>query len=246
MKRSYAWKKKYFAVSIGFVLLCSVSPVLSAEIRYEEFSDEQIQRMKNAQASIQTKFGTITLKFYPDIAPNHVNNFIELAKSGFYDGTAFHRVIPGFMIQGGDPNSRSGDRETHGIGGPGYYLKAEFSDVSHKRGILSMARAQHPDSAGSQFFICVADSPSLDGKYTVFGEVIDGMAVADEIVSQERDSKDNPVEKIEMQIAVTETDPSDTPDPGDSADADPPAEDEDSGGGGCFIESAGGYQSWRD
>jgi peptidyl-prolyl cis-trans isomerase B (cyclophilin B) len=108
------------------------------------------------------------------------------------------------MIQGGDPNSKNPDRSKHGMGGPGYTLKAEFNNKPHKRGILSMARAQHPDSAGSQFFICVADSFFLDRQYTVFGEVLSGMEVADKIVSQPRDKTDNPLEKIEMKVKIVE------------------------------------------
>jgi peptidyl-prolyl cis-trans isomerase B (cyclophilin B) len=133
-----------------------------------------------------------------------VNKFIELAKKGFYDGTTFHRVIPGFMIQGGDPNSKNPDRSSHGMGGPGYTIKAEFNDRPHRRGILSMARATHPDSAGSQFFICVADSSFLNKQYTAFGEVVSGMEVADKIVSQPRDKRDNPVERIEMKVKIAE------------------------------------------
>ncbi|MCL4476178.1 MAG: peptidylprolyl isomerase [Nitrospirae bacterium] len=160
--------------------------------------------MADAKAIIETKFGNIELKFFPDVAPNHVNNFIELAKKGFYDGTTFHRVIPGFMIQGGDPNSKNPDKSKHGTGGPGYTVKAEFSSKPHKRGILSMARAANPDSAGSQFFICVADAPFLDRQYTVFGEVVSGMDVADKIVIQPRDRMDNPNERIEMKVRVVE------------------------------------------
>jgi len=160
--------------------------------------------MSEIRATIETKFGNIELKFFPDVAPNHVKNFIDLAQKGFYDGTTFHRVIPGFMIQGGDPNSKQPDKSKHGQGGPGYTIKAEFNDKPHKRGTLSMARAAHPDSAGSQFFICVADSSFLNKQYTVFGEVISGMEVADKIVSQTRDKMDNPNERTEMKVKITE------------------------------------------
>ncbi len=145
---------------------------------------------------IETNKGTIEVKFFEDKAPNHVANFQELAQKGFYDGTKFHRVIPGFMIQGGDPNSKGDDRSIHGTGGPGYAIDAEFNDVKHRRGILSMARAQDPNSAGSQFFIMVKDSFFLDNQYSAFGEVITGMDVADEIVNSKRDDKDNPIEPI--------------------------------------------------
>ena len=153
-------------------------------------------------AVIETKFGKIEIQFFKDKAPGHVKNFKDLAKKGFYDGTIFHRVIPGFMIQGGDPNTKSDDRSNHGMGGPGYSIKAEFNDTPHKRGILSMARSQDPNSAGSQFFIVVKDSAFLDGQYTAFGKVLSGMTVADQIVNAPRDRRDNPNERIEMKVKV--------------------------------------------
>ena len=156
---------------------------------------------------IETKFGNIDLRLFPEIAPKHVENFLKLARSGFYDGTTFHRVIPDFMIQGGDPNSKSEDRSKHGLGGPGYSIDAEFNDKPHLRGTLSMARAAAPNSAGSQFFIVVKQSDFLNKKYTVFGEVVGGMEVADQIVSQPRDGRDNPLERIEMKIRVAESAP---------------------------------------
>jgi len=149
-------------------------------------------------------WGEMVLKFYPDVAPNHVRNFIKLAEAKFYDGTTFHRVIPGFMIQGGDPNSKGQDRSSHGMGGPGHQTKAEFSSKPHKRGFLSMARSNDPDSAGSQFFICVADSHFLDWQYTAFGEVVSGIEVADTIVNAKRDGRENPLERVEMTVTVTE------------------------------------------
>jgi peptidyl-prolyl cis-trans isomerase B (cyclophilin B) len=163
------------------------------------------------RAIIKTKFGEIHFKFYFDVAPNHVQNFIKLAKSGFYDGTIFHRVIPGFMIQGGDPNTKNSLRkETYGAGGPKdekgnpIWLKAEFSDTPHKRGIVSMARANEPDTAGSQFFIVVEPSHFLDGKYTAFGEVVKGLGVADKIVSLPRNDHDLPNERVEMTVTIVE------------------------------------------
>jgi peptidyl-prolyl cis-trans isomerase B (cyclophilin B) len=163
------------------------------------------------RAIIKTKFGQIHIKFYSDVAPNHVENFIKLAKSGFYDGTIFHRVIPGFMIQGGDPNTKNSLRkDTYGQGGPKdekgnpILLKAEFSDIPHKRGIVSMARANEPDTAGSQFFVVVEQSPFLDGKYTVFGEVTKGLGVADRIVSVPKNDHDLPNERIEMTVTIIE------------------------------------------
>ncbi len=194
-------KLKVLCVIVAAVVLAAS---VSAEMKSKKFTKEEIKKMSETTAVIETKFGNIELKFFPDVAPNHVNNFIELAKKGFYDGTTFHRVIPGFMIQGGDPNSKNADKATHGMGGPGYTVKAEFSDKPHKRGTLSMARAADPNSAGSQFFICVADAPFLNKQYTVFGEVVSGMDVADKIVSQPRDRRDNPNERIEMKVKIIE------------------------------------------
>lgn len=193
-----------FRKGILAVFMLTLAVSASAEMKEKKFTKEEIKKMADAKAIIETKFGDIELKFFPDVAPNHVNNFIELAKKGFYDGTTFHRVIPGFMIQGGDPNSKNPDKSKHGTGGPGYTVKAEFSSKPHKRGILSMARAANPDSAGSQFFICVADAPFLDRQYTVFGEVVSGMDVADKIVIQPRDRMDNPNERIEMKVRIVE------------------------------------------
>ena len=148
-------------------------------------------------AVIEVKdLGTITLEFYPSRAPNHVEKFKKLAREGFYDGTKFHRVIPGFMIQGGDPNTKGDETHTWGTGGPGYEIDAEFNDAPHLRGTLSMARAQDPNSAGSQFFICVDRSSFLDGQYTVFGKVLEGMDVADKIVNSPRDGNDRPNEDV--------------------------------------------------
>jgi len=149
-------------------------------------------------AIIETNLGTIVFKLLPDLAPETVRNFEKLAKDGFYNGTLFHRVIPGFMIQGGDPNTKNGSKNTWGAGGPGYTIKAEFSSRSHHRGIVSMARAQDPNSAGSQFFIVTTDSTFLDRQYTVFGEVTEGMDVADKIVKLQRDGNDCPLQEAKM------------------------------------------------
>ncbi len=148
--------------------------------------------------------GEIVLRFFSDLAPGHVTNFVKLSKDELYNGTTFHRVIPGFMIQGGDPNSKNSDRSSHGMGGPGHKVKAEFNSTPHKRGIVSMARANDPDSAGSQFFICVADANFLDWQYTAFGEVVSGMEVADKIVTMKRDGRDNPLERAEMTVTISE------------------------------------------
>lgn len=174
--------------------------------------------MKNVRAVIKTKFGDMEIKFLPDVAPKHVENFISLAKSGFYNGTIFHRVIPGFMIQGGDPNTKDSLKKgAYGQGGPGHTVKGEFSDLAHKRGMVSMARAQDPDSAGSQFFVVVEDSRFLDRKYTIFGEVVKGIGVADKIVAvprvlcqtgapnpPDKGPCDNPIDRVEMTVTIVD------------------------------------------
>lgn len=166
---------------------------------------------KNPRVLISTRFGDMEIKFYPDNAPRHVDNFLSLAKMGFYDGLSFHRVEPSFMIQGGDPLSKNPDRSLHGTGGPGYWLTPEPNDRPHKRGALSMAKLPRESNStrdfndnGSQFFICVADSAGLDRMYTVFGEVIRGMEVADKIVALPRDDRDNPLEPVTMKVTVKE------------------------------------------
>lgn len=149
--------------------------------------------------------GDIVIELYPDIAPKHCHNFDSLVAIKYYDGTAFHRVIPGFMIQGGDPNSKNKPKDTWGGGDPTQTkVPAEFNPTPHKRGILSAARTPDPNSATSQFFICVADAPYLDNQYTVYGAVLTGMDVVDKIVSSPRDKKDNPLDKIEMKIRKKE------------------------------------------
>jgi len=154
---------------------------------------------------IKTGFGNIKFNLVSDIAPETVRNFSQLAKSGFYNGTLFHRIIPGFMIQGGDPNTKNPDKSTWGQGGPGYKLKAEFNSRSQLRGIKSMARANDPDSAGSQFFIVTSDSTFLDRQYTVFGEVVDGIEVADKIVNLPRDGNDCPKQEAKMlEVTISE------------------------------------------
>ncbi len=160
---------------------------------------------KGPRAIIKTKYGEMEIEFFPDLAPKHVQNFMKLAKEGAYDGTIFHRVIPGFMIQGGDPLTKdSRKQDLYGTGGPGYTINAEFTDTPHKRGIVSMARGGDPNSAGSQFFIVVEDSFFLDRKYSVFGRVYKGIGVADKIVNLPRDAKDNPNERVEMTVKIVE------------------------------------------
>jgi peptidyl-prolyl cis-trans isomerase B (cyclophilin B) len=153
----------------------------------------------NEVAILNTSAGEMVLEFWPDVAPGHVKNFIDLAKKGFYDGTAFHRVIKGFMIQGGDPLTKDASKESvWGTGDPGYKIKAEFNDKAHVRGVLSMARSNHPDSAGSQFFICHGDPRFLDKQYTAFGKLIKGDDVLEKIATTPTHPGDRPVTKVSV------------------------------------------------
>ncbi len=187
---------------VGAVLSVAGTEIVAAA---DGATSQKAEAPKGPRATIKTKFGDIEIKFYQDVAPKHVDNFIKLAKSGFYNGTIFHRVIPGFMIQGGDPNTKDTlKKDVYGQGGPGHTVKAEFSDIPHKRGIVSMARAADPDTAGSQFFIVVEDSRFLDRKYSVFGEVTKGIGIADKIVNLARDERDNPRERVEMTVAIVD------------------------------------------
>tara|TARA_Y100001968_G_C19434698_1_gene758997 strand:+ start:2135 stop:2794 length:660 start_codon:yes stop_codon:yes gene_type:complete len=165
-------------------------------------------------AIISTEFGDMVVEFFDDVAPNHVESFKLHAKSGYYDGTIFHRVIPGFMIQGGDPNTKGENKASYGMGGHAakyfgignesepktWTIPAEFNNKTHTRGVLSMARANNPNSGGSQFFICAASAPHLDGQYTVFGQVIQGDKIIEQIVNLPRDARDNPNKRIEMKV----------------------------------------------
>ncbi len=160
--------------------------------------------MSNPIVTIKTNKGTMTAELYPEIAPNTVNNFISLIKKGFYNGVIFHRVIPGFMIQGGDPNGV-------GIGGPGYSIKGEFTsngfknDLVHTAGVLSMARTMDPNSAGSQFFVMVEDAPHLDGQYAAFGKLTEGLEVARDIVNTKTNYSDKPLVDIVMEEVTVDT-----------------------------------------
>jgi len=177
----------------------SAAPMTSAAKPTEE---KPMSHYENKIAELHTTAGQINLRFFPDVAPGHVKNFIDLSEQGFYNNTKFHRVIPGFMIQGGDPNTIAGNPATWGTGGSPKNIKAEFNSITHKRGILSMARAQSPDSASSQFFIVVKDSPFLDNQYTVFGEVTQGMDVADKIVNAPKGAQDRPVDPVAVTKVV--------------------------------------------
>ena len=193
------------AVIVGVVILIGIGFLL---FNNNSDSSDSMSASSDPIAVIDTTYGTIVIQLFPDVAPGHVDNFVRLANEGYFDGTTFHRVIPGFMIQGGDPNSKDDDRSNDGQGGhsangPNTFVNAEFSqDLTHKRGILSMARAQDPNSAGSQFFIVVADSNFLDRQYSIFGEVIEGMDVADKIVNVKKDSADNPLDKVTMKVTI--------------------------------------------
>lgn len=160
--------------------------------------------MKYPVVTLKTAKGTVEIELYPDIAPNTVNNFISLIRKGFYNGTIFHRIIPKFMVQGGDPKG-------NGTGGPGYSIRGEFTsnrfpnDLKHTRGVLSMARTVNPNSAGSQFFIMVDDAPYLDGEYAAFGKVTSGMEEIDRIVAMPRDYDDKPLEEQKIESVTVET-----------------------------------------
>lgn len=193
-------KWSYAVLVVGMLVLSGLGHVWAQDpkiFRVAEGLD------KAPHAIIKTKFGEMEVVFFPELAPKHVKSFLSLARKGFFNGTIFHRVIPGFMIQGGDPNTRDPSKiRNYGTGGPGYTIPAEFNKIPHERGILSAARTADPNSAGSQFFIMVARSPHLDGQYTVFGEVIKGIKVADRVVSQPRTRRDLPLERIEITVEV--------------------------------------------
>ena len=201
--------KKIIALLLGLMMLCSLACAKEATsapaAEKTETKEETNVDKTHPIATITMKDGgVIELELYPEIAPESVKNFISLANSGFYDGLIFHRVIAGFMIQGGDPDGR-------GTGGPGYSIKGEFSangvknDLSHLRGVISMARAQAFDSAGSQFFICHADSQFLDGQYAAFGKVTSGLDVVDRIAKTTTDSRDKPYKDQIMETVRVET-----------------------------------------
>ena len=171
---------------------------------------------ENDVAVISTNFGEMIVEFYPDIAPMHVDSFVALANEEYFNGTTFHRVIPGFMIQGGDPNSRNENKATHGTGGRAgkffgigneedpstWLIPQEFNDTPHVKGILSMARTNEPNSASSQFFICHDNANFLDNNYTVFGKVVEGLDIIDQIATVAKDQNDNPLERVEMSVRI--------------------------------------------
>lgn len=191
------------AVLAACHFLGSTNDVPDAEKNIRKENQPTMNKNMTEVAVINTTEGAMTVEFWPDVAPKTVENFKKLAQSGFYNGTCFHRIISGFMIQGGDPKTKDKALEAEwGTGGPGYTIKAEFNKKQHVRGVLSMARAMHPDSAGSQFFICHGDARFLDGQYTAFGKVIKGDDVLEKIattpcVSSGRE-KSKPVKRIEV------------------------------------------------
>lgn len=165
--------------------------------QYDKPPEMKIDKNKSYTATIETDAGTMVAELYPKVAPNTVNSFVFLSREGFYEGVIFHRVIPGFMIQGGDPTGT-------GEGGPGYELKAEFNDTKHVRGVLSMARTADPDSAGSQFFVMHDTAEHLDNQYTAFGKVTKGLETIDKIVSAPRDANDRPREPVKIKKITIE------------------------------------------
>lgn len=187
---------KKITLFLSLITLITIMTNCSSEIPNEDYV--YLIDAKVEGASI----GIIKVELWPEIAPKTVANFDNLVKTGAYDGTAFHRVIPGFVIQGGDPNSKEGPKSSWGMGAPGQKtVPAEFSDVKHVRGVLSMARKGNDvNSATSQFFICTDNASSLNGQYSAFGKVLEGMDVVDKIVNMPRDERDNPLKKVEMFI----------------------------------------------
>jgi peptidyl-prolyl cis-trans isomerase B (cyclophilin B) len=194
--RKGAEVKKYTAIAL--MLACAL-PLAAQSAKGK--GKKVARDYANTIATLQTDMGDIQIKFFYDKAPKHAENFIDLSEKGFYDGTFFHRVIPGFMIQGGDPSTKKPEDPSHpyGTGGNGTNkIKAEFNDTPHKRGIVSMARSSDPNSASSQFFIVVKDSNFLDGQYSAFGEVISGMDVADKIAATPRGANDRPNQPVHI------------------------------------------------
>lgn len=187
------WILHVYAGTAAVIILLSLGFLDSAQAQTAD---------GEAVAVIRTGLGEIVVEFFPDDAPNHVSNFLDLAQAGFYDGTLFHRIIPGFMIQGGDPNTIDGAPSTWGTGGPEHSIAAEFNDIGHERGIVSMARAQHPDSAGSQFFIVHQDSAFLDGSYTVFGRIAteSSFETLDKIAAVQTGPADRPADPEPVRI----------------------------------------------
>ncbi|MDE3057608.1 MAG: peptidylprolyl isomerase [Bacteroidota bacterium] len=208
MVRSYAGKIFYAVLCAALIVTAAANSQSAKKLKSTKakkiVTNTETKKTKDAKGLvvIETTMGNITIQLFDDKAPKHAANFRKLAREGFYNGTTFHRVIPGFMIQGGDPNSKDNDRSNDGMGGPGYTIEAEIG-MPHDRGVVGAARqgdAVNPErrSNGSQFYITVAPAHFLDGQYTVFGKVVDGMDVADKIVAVPRDQRDNPLTPVVM------------------------------------------------
>ena len=191
-------------VIVGLFAFCQQKsqPKETAQVQKKE---AQPAMDKDTLVVFETDMGKIVFEFFPEKAPGHVKNFQELSKNGFYNGTKFHRTVPGFMIQGGDINSKDAIIGNEGTGGPGYSLPAEFNDLHHDKGILSMARSADPNSAGSQFFIMHMTNSGLDGKHTVFGKVVEGMDVVDQIANTPTDKAEQPLVECRMKTVTVET-----------------------------------------
>ena len=175
---------------------------MAISITLFSFGHDALAQSDDKLAVLETNLGTMVIEFFPNDAPNHVDNFVTLAESGFYDETIFHRIIPGFMIQGGDPNTIDGDPSTWGLGGPAHRVNAEFNTIKHDRGIVSMARSPDPNSAGSQFFIVHSNSNFLDEQYTVFGRIVtdESFDTLDKIASVETVDRDIPADTEKVKI----------------------------------------------
>src|SRR5436305_11406549 len=192
-------------VSMRLSIVLAIAVLASAVFAVEERKEEKTAMSNsNEVAVIKTNEGEMVVQFWTDAAPNTIENFKKLARQGLYDGTIFHRIVKGFMIQGGDPNSKDPAKEdSYGQGGPGYKVKAEFNNHSHDRGVISMARGPDPDSAGSQFFICLAPVARLDGQYTTFGKLIKGLDVLDKIgdnpVTMQHGERSKPTQRITIE-----------------------------------------------
>lgn len=186
-------------LALGLTLATAQQTNKPADAKANGKKEESKPAAVKEVAVIKTSEGEMVLEFWPDVAPGHVENFKKLAKQGFYDGTCFHRVIKGFMIQGGDPNTKDESKKgSWGMGGPGYQIKAEFNDKAHVRGVLSMARSNDPNSAGSQFFICHGDPRFLDKQYTAFGKLIKGDEVLEKIATTATEPPDRPIKRVNI------------------------------------------------
>ncbi len=202
-----------YIVLLGVAALIGCTVSKPAEIQKREEKNlstikKEIKVSTNPKVKIETNYGNMIMELRADVAPLHAANFLKLVSEKFYDGTTFHRVIPNFMVQGGDPNSKTDNRQSHGIGGPGYTIPAEIN-LKNSRGSVAAARQGDQvnpkrESSGSQFYINVVNNSFLDNQYTVFAQIIEGMDVADKIAAIQRDARDNPIEKVAMKVTLLE------------------------------------------